>query len=312
MRPLSYPQTSMFLVCFSGQLSVSTMHLHTHHSHMYTIHTHTHTLFTLTHILNRGDRKIQKDCDHSYPLTSVLLVCFYLISCQSLKNTSATYFTYTPFTHIHTIFTHTHPIHTYTLFKHTHPIHAYTPYSRIYTLFTHTHPIQTYTPYSNIHTLFTHITQGGREDSERLRPLSYPLTSVFLVCLSLVSRQSLKNTSATRFTYTPFTHIHPIHTYTPYTYTPYSHILYLLIRVIRGTYLLLHRVDGRIPKDCDHSHTHSPPCSSCAFLWSAVSPSKIPQPRISHTHHSHTYTLFTHIHPIHTYTPYTYTPYSHI
>eukprot|EP00026_Physarum_polycephalum_P015119 Phypoly_transcript_15735.p1 GENE.Phypoly_transcript_15735~~Phypoly_transcript_15735.p1 ORF type:complete len:198 (+),score=35.83 Phypoly_transcript_15735:294-887(+) len=37
---------------------------------------------------------------------------------------------------------------------------------------------------------------GGREESDRLRPLSYPQTDVFLVCFSLTSRPSLKNVSA--------------------------------------------------------------------------------------------------------------------
>lgn len=34
---------------------------------------------------------------------------------------------------------------------------------------------------------------AGREDSERLRPLSYPQTDVFLLCFSLVSPSSYEN-----------------------------------------------------------------------------------------------------------------------
>jgi len=34
---------------------------------------------------------------------------------------------------------------------------------------------------------------GGREDYDRLRPLSYPLTDIFLLCFSLISPTSLSN-----------------------------------------------------------------------------------------------------------------------
>ncbi|VDI01104.1 Hypothetical predicted protein, partial [Mytilus galloprovincialis] len=34
---------------------------------------------------------------------------------------------------------------------------------------------------------------AGQEDYDRFRPLSYPLTDVFLVCFSLVHRPSFEN-----------------------------------------------------------------------------------------------------------------------
>jgi len=34
---------------------------------------------------------------------------------------------------------------------------------------------------------------AGQEDYDRLRPLSYPQTNVFLICFSLISRDSLSN-----------------------------------------------------------------------------------------------------------------------
>jgi Ras-related C3 botulinum toxin substrate 1 len=37
---------------------------------------------------------------------------------------------------------------------------------------------------------------GGKEDYDRLRPLSYPQTDVFLICFSLVSPTSFDNTKA--------------------------------------------------------------------------------------------------------------------
>jgi Ras-related C3 botulinum toxin substrate 1 len=37
---------------------------------------------------------------------------------------------------------------------------------------------------------------AGQEDYDRLRPLSYPMTDVFLVCFSVVSPTSYENVSA--------------------------------------------------------------------------------------------------------------------
>ena len=37
---------------------------------------------------------------------------------------------------------------------------------------------------------------AGQEDYDRLRPLSYPQTDVFLICFSLVSRASFDNVKA--------------------------------------------------------------------------------------------------------------------
>lgn len=41
--------------------------------------------------------------------------------------------------------------------------------------------------------LFTLIYLSGQEDYDRLRPLSYPQTDVFLVCFSVVSPSSFEN-----------------------------------------------------------------------------------------------------------------------
>lgn len=43
---------------------------------------------------------------------------------------------------------------------------------------------------------------AGQEDYDRLRPLSYPQTDVFLVCFSLVSPPSFENVK-TKVTYDP-------------------------------------------------------------------------------------------------------------
>lgn len=37
---------------------------------------------------------------------------------------------------------------------------------------------------------------AGQEDYDRLRPLSYPQTDVFLICFSIVSRASFDNVKA--------------------------------------------------------------------------------------------------------------------
>ena len=43
-----------------------------------------------------------------------------------------------------------------------------------------------------VYTLFVHVT-AGQEDYDRLRPLSYPQTDVFLICFSIDSYGSLTN-----------------------------------------------------------------------------------------------------------------------
>jgi small GTP-binding protein len=40
---------------------------------------------------------------------------------------------------------------------------------------------------------------AGQEDYDRLRPLSYPQTDVFLICFSIVSRASFDNVKAKVF-----------------------------------------------------------------------------------------------------------------
>ena len=40
---------------------------------------------------------------------------------------------------------------------------------------------------------------AGQEDYDRLRPLSYPQTDVFLACFSLVERESLEHVEVTHY-----------------------------------------------------------------------------------------------------------------
>ena len=42
-------------------------------------------------------------------------------------------------------------------------------------------------------TIFRFLQHSGQEDYDRLRPLSYPQTDVFLVCFSVVSPSSFEN-----------------------------------------------------------------------------------------------------------------------
>ena len=44
-----------------------------------------------------------------------------------------------------------------------------------------------------MHNLTTHLHAAGQEDYDRLRPLSYPQTDIFLVCYSTDSRTSFEN-----------------------------------------------------------------------------------------------------------------------
>lgn len=52
---------------------------------------------------------------------------------------------------------------------------------------------------------------AGQEDYDRLRPLSYPQTDVFLICFSIVSPPSFDNVKA-KVRYEPrsprYTHLH--------------------------------------------------------------------------------------------------------
>ena len=47
--------------------------------------------------------------------------------------------------------------------------------------------------YSNYSFSFFQFATSGQEDYDRLRPLSYPQTDVFLVCFSVVSPASFEN-----------------------------------------------------------------------------------------------------------------------
>lgn len=47
--------------------------------------------------------------------------------------------------------------------------------------------------YALLHSLIYHSTSTGQEDYDRLRPLSYPQTDVFLVCFSVTSPASFEN-----------------------------------------------------------------------------------------------------------------------
>ena len=47
--------------------------------------------------------------------------------------------------------------------------------------------------YTHVHTLYTNNYNPGQEDYDRLRPLSYPQTDVFLVCFAVISPSSFEN-----------------------------------------------------------------------------------------------------------------------
>jgi cell division control protein 42 len=58
---------------------------------------------------------------------------------------------------------------------------------------THTRSVSLIPPVRNIHSKVDHADQSGQEDYDRLRPLSYPQTDVFLVCFSVTSPASFEN-----------------------------------------------------------------------------------------------------------------------
>lgn len=47
--------------------------------------------------------------------------------------------------------------------------------------------------YTHVHTPYTNKYIPGQEDYDRLRPLSYPQTDVFLVCFAVISPSSFEN-----------------------------------------------------------------------------------------------------------------------
>ena len=53
---------------------------------------------------------------------------------------------------------------------------------------------------------FSLFDTAGQEDYDRLRPISYPDTNVFLVCFSVISPDSIENV---RSKYRVYMYIHP-------------------------------------------------------------------------------------------------------
>ena len=92
-------------------------------------------------------------------------------------------YTHTPHTHA----PHTHIQHTHSCTTDTHKhIHTYTTHT--HTPHTHTH---TNSPFYATSLLTTPT--AGQEDYDRLRPLSYPMTDVFVVCFDVSRRASFEN-----------------------------------------------------------------------------------------------------------------------
>ena len=107
-----------------------------------------------------------------------LNLCMFI--CAHAYTQTRTHIHHTLMHHTHTYSTHTHAPQTHTS-TYTHTPHTHTPH-------THTH---TNSPFYATSLLTTPT--AGQEDYDRLRPLSYPMTDVFVVCFDVSRRASFEN-----------------------------------------------------------------------------------------------------------------------
>ncbi len=85
---------------------------------------------------------------------------------------------------------------THTPFSNTHPHTSIPTYSLTHHAHTHTHSFDNYSENMCLNGRFVSLNlwdTAGQEDYDRLRPLSYPQTDVFLACFSLISPTSFEH-----------------------------------------------------------------------------------------------------------------------